>query len=168
MIHDAERKKTATADKSKIQFYEAISEVLEGVITYSKRLAGEAKSLADSEADPIAKKELLDIADIYSRVPENPAQTFREGLTTLWICWTAIHLENPNIGLSLGRLDQVLYPLYQRDKTIDINSAIELLCCLWLKIGDHVPMVPEAAEQLFGGQWHSAWSAPAACCPLDL
>ena len=29
--------------------------------------------------------------------------------------------------------------------------AIELLCCLWLKIGDHVPAVPEASEQLFGG-----------------
>jgi formate C-acetyltransferase len=63
-------------------------------------------------------------------------------------------LENPNVGLSLGRLDQVLDRLYQQDirrGTLDINSAIELLCCLWLKIGDHVPMLPEAAEQLFGG-----------------
>jgi formate C-acetyltransferase len=154
MIKDAEQKKAATTDRSKKQFYEAISEVLEGVITYSKRLAVEANTLADNEADPIAKNELREIANIHRRVPENPARNFREGLTTLWICWTAIHLENPNAGLSLGRLDQVLYPLYQKDiqsGTLDINSAIELLCCLWLKIGDHVPMLPEAAEQLFGG-----------------
>jgi len=32
-----------------------------------------------------------------------------------------------------------------------VGRAIELLCCLWLKIGDHVPTVPSAGEQLFGG-----------------
>ena len=106
------------------------------------------------EADPALEKQLLKIAEINRRVPESPAQSFREGLTTVWICWTAIHLENPNIGLSLGRLDQVLYDLYQEDLKkgdITIKDAIELICCLWLKIGDHVPAVPDAAEQLFGG-----------------
>ncbi|MFQ6078818.1 MAG: pyruvate formate lyase family protein, partial [Thermodesulfobacteriota bacterium] len=34
---------------------------------------------------------------------------------------------------------------------IDIQSGIELICCLWLKIGDHVPAIPDAGEQLFGG-----------------
>jgi formate C-acetyltransferase len=72
----------------------------------------------------------------------------------VWICWTAIHLENPNIGLSLGRLDQVLYDLYRQDidnGTINIEDAVELICCLWLKIGDHVPNIPDSGEQLFGG-----------------
>jgi pyruvate formate-lyase/glycerol dehydratase family glycyl radical enzyme len=154
MINDAERKKAATPDTSKKQFYEAISEVLEGVITYSKKLAAKANTLADKETDPIARDELRKIAAIHRRVPENPAQTFREGLTTLWICWTAIHLENPNLGLSLGRLDQVLDRLYQQDiqrGDLDIKGALELLCCLWLKIGDHVPLMPQAGEQLFGG-----------------
>jgi formate C-acetyltransferase len=32
-----------------------------------------------------------------------------------------------------------------------MEQAVELLCCLWLKIGDHVPTVPDAGEQLFGG-----------------
>jgi formate C-acetyltransferase len=56
--------------------------------------------------------------------------------------------------MSLGRLDQVLYPLYRLDideGRIDLQQALELLCCFWLKIGDHVPMVPNAGEQLFGG-----------------
>ena len=72
----------------------------------------------------------------------------------MWICWTALHLENPNVGLSLGRLDQILYDLYRKDidnKTINIEKAIELISCLWLKIGDHVPTIPDAGEQLFGG-----------------
>ena len=154
IINQANDKADSTDDASKKEFYAAISEVLEGIITYSNRLADEADRLAQDESDPELKKELLDMAAVNRRVPEHPAQSFREGLTTVWICWIAIHLENPNVGLSLGRLDQVLHELYQQDidkGTMTEEDAVELLCCLWLKIGDHVPTVPEAGEQLFGG-----------------
>jgi len=154
IIDEAKEKGNKTSDASKKEFYAAIPEALEGIIAYSKNLAKKAKGMADKEADPTIKKELLDIAEINNRVPEFPARTFRESLTTVWICWTAIHLENPNVGLSLGRLDQILYDLYRKDidnKTINIEQAIELISCLWLKIGDHVPTIPDAGEQLFGG-----------------
>jgi formate C-acetyltransferase len=154
IINEAKDKKDKTADDSKREFYAAISEALEGIITYSQRLAARAREMAGKQKDPTLKQELLDIAEVNSRVPEFPARTFREGLTTIWICWIAIHLENPNVGLSLGRLDQVLYNLYQDDiknNRLTIEKAIELLCSLWLKIGDHVPAVPDAGEQLFGG-----------------
>jgi formate C-acetyltransferase len=153
IIQEAEEKRVE-ASPSGVEFYTAIQEVMEGVIAYSRNLATEAERLAHQETDQALKQELLEIADINRHVPEFPARTFREGLTTVWICWTAIHLENPNIGLSLGRLDQVLYELYRQDidnRNIDIQDAIELLCCLWLKIGDHVPAMPDAGEQLFGG-----------------
>jgi formate C-acetyltransferase len=154
IINEAKERGEQAADDSKREFYTAISEVLEGIISYSRNLAIAAKRMAEKESNPVLKKELLDIAGINIRIPEFPAQTFREGLTTVWICWTAIHLENPNVGMSLGRLDQVLYDLYRKDidsGVITIADAIELLCCLWLKIGDHVPTIPEAGEQLFGG-----------------
>lgn len=154
IIDEAKSRRDDTLDKHKSRFYKAISEVLEGIITFSKNLAVEASRMADNENNPVLKKELLDIAEINSRVPEYPARTFREGLTTIWICWTAIHLENPNVGLSLGRLDQVLYDLYRNDvenNNLTIEEAIELISCLWLKIGDHVPSIPNAGEQLFGG-----------------
>lgn len=154
IINEAEERKSKTFDASKMEFYSAIKEVLEGIIVYSKNLSKKARELADKENDPALKKELLGIAEINSHVPELPARTFREGLTTVWLCWTAIHLENPNVGLSLGRLDQVLYALYRKDidsKKLAVDEAVELLCCLWLKIGDHVPSIPEAGEQLFGG-----------------
>jgi formate C-acetyltransferase len=154
IINEAKDKKNKTTHDSKREFYDAIPEALEGIITYSKRLAAKAKEMADKERDSVLKQELLDIAEINRRVPESPARTFREGLTTIWICWIAIHLENPNVGLSLGRLDQVLYNLYRKDMDggrLTMERAVELLCCLWLKIGDHVPTVPDAGEQLFGG-----------------
>ncbi len=154
VINEANDKRGQTTDQSAKEFYAAIGEVLEGIITYSKNLASKAQELAETETDPTVKKELHDMAAINRKVPEFAAQTFREGLTTVWICWTAIHLENPNVGLSLGRLDQVLYDLYRQDidrGTIDVQDATELLCCLWLKIGDHVPSIPDTGEQLFGG-----------------
>ena len=154
IINEARDKRDKTREDSKKEFYTAISEVLDGIIAYSKNLAVKAEEMADKEVNPTHKKELIDIAEINRRVPEFPARTFREGLTTVWICWTAIHLENPNVGLSLGRLDQVLYNLYRNDidkNTLTIEEAIELICCLWLKIGDHVPTIPDAGEQLFGG-----------------
>jgi pyruvate formate-lyase/glycerol dehydratase family glycyl radical enzyme len=154
IINEANEKKNKSTENGKKEFYEAIAEALEGIIAYSRNLADKADELAENESNPTLKQELRDIAQINRRVPEHPARTFREGLTTVWICWIAIHLENPNIGLSLGRLDQILYDLYRQDidkKTISIEDAVELVCCLWLKIGDHVPAIPDAAEKLFGG-----------------
>ena len=154
VIDEAREKEAAVDAPSRKEFYAAIREVQEGIISYSRNLAAEAERLAILENDPGRKQELLDIAAIHRQVPEFPARSFREALTTVWICWTAAHLENPNIGLSLGRLDQVLYDAYRRDMDqgrLTVADAIEMICCLWLKIGDHVPAVPEASEQLFGG-----------------
>ncbi len=154
IIEEAKEKESESSDGSKWEFYAAVAEAMEGVVTYSNNLASKAEELAARESDPAVKEEFLAMAAVNRNVPEHPAQSFREGLTTIWVCWTAIHLENPNAGLSLGRLDQLLYDIYRKDTdsgAIDIQEAIELICCLWLKIGDHVPMIPETGEQLFGG-----------------
>jgi formate C-acetyltransferase len=154
LIGETQERKAKAKDSASADFYASLGEAMEGIVAYAHNLAAEARRLASAERDESEKRELLALADIHDRVPEQPARTLREGLTTVWICWTAVHLENPNVGLSLGRLDQVLYPLYQNDialGTLTVGQAIELLCCLWLKVGDHVPLVPSAGEQLFGG-----------------
>jgi formate C-acetyltransferase len=129
-------------------------EVVEGIIAYSRALGREARRLAELASDAVEREELLRLAEIHDHVPERPARSFREALTTVWICWIAIHVESANAAMSLGRLDQVLVEYYQRDidsGTLSVGDAVELLSCLWLKIGDHVPTVPNSAEQLFGG-----------------
>jgi len=156
IINQAKENQAKTTDPAQKDFYAAICQVSEGIITYSKRLASAAQSLSDQEeeSDSELKRDLRQIAAVYRHVPEFPARSFREGLTTVWVVWTAIHLENPNVGLSLGRLDQLLYELYRRDidsGILNLQDAIELVCCLWLKIGDHVPAMPDTGEQLFGG-----------------
>jgi pyruvate formate-lyase/glycerol dehydratase family glycyl radical enzyme len=153
IIKEAEEKKSG-ADTEKSAFYEAIKLVLEGVIAYANNLSDEATKLAASETDADRKRELKELADICDRVPAEKPETFREGLNAVWICEAALHQENANIGFSIGRLDQVLFDLYQRDVNsgqLTVKEAIELIGCLWLKCADHVPMIPETAEALFGG-----------------
>jgi formate C-acetyltransferase len=154
IIDEARARRAAASDDRARDHYAAMAEALEGVVAYGLRLADRADELAASEPDPARRRELHELAEIHRRVPELPARSFREALTTVWICWTAVHLENPNVGLSLGRLDQLLWPLYRQDVAagaLDPAQAVELVSCLWLKIGDHVPTIADAGEQLFGG-----------------
>jgi formate C-acetyltransferase len=58
------------------------------------------------------------------------------------------------MAISPGRLDQILYPWYRRDVdagTLSERDALELMGCLWLKLNDNTNLVPETAEELFGG-----------------
>ncbi|MFH0823063.1 MAG: pyruvate formate lyase family protein, partial [Pseudomonadota bacterium] len=155
VIQDAEDRKGAALKPARKEFYEAVSTVLEGIIEFAHNLSVQARKMAAREATGSLKHiQLMEIADTYAWVPEFPARTFREGLTTVWLCWIALHLENFNAGLSLGRLDQVLYDLYRKDvdgERLTPEKAVELVSYFWLKIGDHVPAMPETGEQLFGG-----------------
>ena len=135
-------------------FYSAVQIALQGIIEYAGNLAKEAELLAGVASDPDDAKEFEEMAEICRRVPAKPATTFREAINSIWICQVGIHAENINMAMSPGRLDQVLYPYYQRDTAagrLELGRAIELIGCLWLKIADNVIMVPEASEIMFGG-----------------
>jgi formate C-acetyltransferase len=158
VIKKAEEKESglsdSEADSRKRDFYKAVGMVLEGMMAYAHKLSQEAASLAEREDDPARKQELLRMSEICQRVPKDRPTTFQEALQAIWICHVALHQENNNIALSLGRLDQILYPLYRQgieEGTLTPAQAVELVGCLFLKLADHVPMSPETAEELFGG-----------------
>jgi len=154
IIAEAEEKMKFSADKDTAAFYEAVKLVLEGVINYAHSLSDEAKKLAAVETDEDKRRELEIMADVCSKIPAEKPSTFREALNAVWICEVALHQEHNNIGFSIGRLDQVLYDLYRQDidsGELTVRDAIELLGCFWLKCGDHVPMIPDTAEDIVGG-----------------
>ncbi|MDD5093495.1 MAG: pyruvate formate lyase family protein [Dehalococcoidia bacterium] len=145
---------SAVENRQKTDFYQAVRMAIDGVLSYAQNLSREAGRMAEAEIDASRKRELEALRDICARVPGEKPQTFREALNAVWVCWIALHQENANVGLSLGRLDQTLYELYRND--IDSGNltpagAVELIGCFWLKIADHVPVVPETGEALFGG-----------------
>lgn len=158
IIKEAEEKAVSQPQDS--EFYRAVALVLRGTIAYAQSLSQEARRLAESEKDSARKAQLLEMARVCEEVPEGPAHSFREALNSIWICLIAIHAENINMAMSPGRLDQVLYPYYQKDiesGTLTVQEAMELVACLWIKLGDNVDLVPQVSEELFGG----AGTAPA-------
>ncbi|MCX7920589.1 MAG: formate acetyltransferase [Clostridia bacterium] len=147
-------------DQEKLNFYKAVQTVLKGIIDYANNLSRAAIELSKTVSDPVRKKSLEKMAEVCGRVPANPASTFHEAVNSLWISHISIHAENINMAMSPGRLDQILYKYYRKDMDegrLTIKEAMELVGCLWLKLADNVNMVPETAEELFGG----AGTAPA-------
>jgi formate C-acetyltransferase len=144
---------SSAEDQNKAYFYQAVKLVIDGVLAYAKNLSREADRLSKAENNTKRRQELETLRDICARVPGEKPQTFQEALNAIWICKVALHQENANVGFSLGRLDQVLYDLYRQDvdRGMALSEAAELVGCFWLNLADHVPLVAETGEQLFGG-----------------
>lgn len=152
---------------------EAMKITLLGINRYAANLAQEATRLAHIEVDAKRKEELQTLATICGKVPAMPAETLDEAMNAMWIVWTAIHMENSNTGTSLGRLDQWLQPYFERDiaklntqeeRKAYIKHAIELTGCFYMRLTDHVPLLPDIANYLFGGvidsSHHRGWHYP--------
>ncbi len=103
-------------DEDRSDYLRAMAIALRAVIDWSRRFAGRAERMAAAEPDSGRKDELLAIAERCARVPEHPARTLPEALQSLRLASIAIGIsEGSFASISLGRLDQYLHPLHQRD-----------------------------------------------------
>ena len=132
----------------------------EGMIAYARNLAKQVRKEMKAEPDPERRKELKVIADAVEHSPEFPARNMDEAVHAIWVHWIGVHMESTNAGFSLGRMDQWLQPVFESDmaklKTKEerdayVKHVIELLGCFYLRCQDHVPMVPDIGNYLFGG-----------------
>ena len=118
-------------------FLESIDIALQGVSIFARRLAERIKKEIEAEKDPERKSRLEQMYEICSRVPLEPAESFREAVQSLWTIKTAVELAHPVNLHCFGRLDQILYPYYKKDLElgrITREEARELLEELLLKI----------------------------------
>lgn len=117
-------------------FYNAVLIVLKAVRNFANRYSVLAKDLAEKELNQKRKIELLEISRICSKVPYEPAETFKEAVQSVWFIQLILQIESNGHSLSYGRFDQYMYPYYGRDiknGTIKESEALELLTCLWIK-----------------------------------
>ena len=99
-----------------------------------ERYAARARELAEEEEDTNRKAELLKIAEVCDWVPANPARTFYEALQSYYFAWLMLLWESSGFQ---GRVDQYLYPYYERDigeGRITKEEAQELVDCYILKL----------------------------------
>ena len=113
----------------KCEFYDGCRMELEALVRLQHRYADHARALAETAAEP-RRSELLEIADICDRVPEQPAKTFREGLQSIHffnvMAWDLYYF---------GRVDRYLIDLYNADVAagrITHEDAVELYACFLL------------------------------------
>ncbi|MBB5336109.1 glycyl radical protein [Pectinatus brassicae] len=137
----------------KITFYQAEIITCEGIITLANRYAAQAAYLANT-ATGSRQAELLEIADICSKVPENPPQTFKEAIQCVWFTQLGSILSENSLALNLGRFDQYMYPYYKNDLSKNIithEAALERIEALWLKLSEWVWAISSNTAQYFAG-----------------
>jgi len=129
----------------------AMSICCDAIITLGERYAAYARQLALTETDLTRRAELLQIADNCDVVPANKPQTYWQAIQMYWFVHIGVTTEiNPWDAYSPGRLDQHLFPFYQKDRDagiLDKDSAKELLECLWVKFNNQ-PAPPKVGITL--------------------
>ncbi len=150
----AELNEAIPEDKDKMVFYRSIILVSDGIVRLANRYSEKAKEMAAEEKDEARKAELLEIAEVCAKVPENPPTSFREALQFAWFVQLGgIISENP-LALNPGRFDQYMYPYYKADEEagkIDYDTALELVECLWLKYSEWAWTISANTADFFAG-----------------
>lgn len=138
-----------------VNFCQAVQISTTAVIKFAKRHATLAKKLAKTEADPTRKQELLDIAERCKQVPANPATTFADALQATLFTHICAQIESSiESGISLGRIDQFLWPYYKQDfdaALITRDEAQELLECFYIKLSHNLPLFDSDVSLAFSG-----------------
>ncbi len=121
-----------------VPFLRGVVMAMEASAEIGKRFAAKARELAEKEENATREAELLKIAEACDWVPANPARTFYEALQSFWFTfilqwWETIETK----GTSVGRMDQYLYPYYERDireGRLTREEAQELIDCWILRL----------------------------------
>jgi len=145
---------TIPEDFEKLQYLKAMLISNKAAIGFAERYSKLAKELAGECKDPERKWELEEISRICAKVPANPADTYHEAIQSIVLAWTVINIEGQGNGLCFGRLDQILYPFYKREKeagTLTDEMAKMLMSMLYIKANGIVNIDDTPTSQIFTG-----------------
>lgn len=140
------------ANASQQEFYRCVILVMQGVQKFMQRYADLLEEKADSY--PKYTASMRELAKICQNLQNRPAQSFHEALQSTWFLFVALHMESNASSFSPGRLDQILYPYYQKDlaeKKMDDDQALEMIECLWLKFNEIVYLRNKNSAKYFAG-----------------
>jgi formate C-acetyltransferase len=137
-------------------FYQGIIEVCEAIKNWADRLSAACLRKAETEKDPVRKKELKDMAAMMRRVPWGPATSFHDAVETSWVVCFFLFVEGAGPSITWGRWDQYMYPYYKRDIEAGIitpESAMELIEEMYIKVTSNVWFQSTQMAYIFGGYY---------------
>ena len=129
------------------RFLQAAIISMEALVRFGKRFAEKARQMALEEKDGKRRKELEEIAEICDWVPGNPSRNLHEALQCYWfvtLVTRLLDLQTSGLG---DRFDQIMYPIYKRDKEegrLSRLEAQELVEHVFLKMNEEGQLVPPA------------------------
>ncbi len=141
-------------DFDKIYFYKSIIDTAEGVMIYARRMSQYAAELAAKETDPRRKAELLKISEVNARVPAHKPESFWEAIQAVWTVESLLLVEENQTGMSIGRVDQYMYPYYAADIAagrMTEYEAFDLAGCMLIKMSEMMWITSEGGSKFFAG-----------------
>jgi pyruvate-formate lyase len=123
-----------TLNTASAAFYNGLNHVARGMQAWIGNTVAEALRLAGIEEDAKLSRNLEEMADINERLVIAPPKTFREACQ--WILWYDMAARMYNGSGSLGRLDVLLTPYYEREKadaTLSDGEAMFHIACLLVR-----------------------------------
>jgi len=132
-----ENQERFSKDNEKMTFLESVIILLNAVKRFIQRFSILAKDMAEDESDSKRKKELYEISDICKNISENPPQNLKEALQLIYFTHLISGLEDGGFAISVGRLDQYLYPYFIEDIKLgkaDNEEVQFLIECFFIKL----------------------------------
>lgn len=139
LIEEIQKYKKETDHPEKEEYYESALIAAEASSRFIRRYAETLRDYPNQCGLSIERRaEIEEMADICEKISCKPAESFREAVQFTWMLHIIANIQGGS-ALSFARIDQYLYPYYQRDleaKRVDAQEAKELLSCLWLKVNE--------------------------------
>ncbi|MFX1281515.1 MAG: pyruvate formate lyase family protein [Promethearchaeota archaeon] len=144
-LYQSKLKKTDDDFQEKYDFYEVVKTHYNAVIQFSNRYSELAYDMALKEENKDRRKELRIIGKMMKKFTVGTAETFYEAIQLIHFTQNIINIIYQRSVVALGRLDQILWPYYEKDlesKRIRREFALELIEELNLKLTWNVTILP--------------------------
>jgi pyruvate-formate lyase len=141
------RRYAARAGAEKADFYAGLEAIVTGVQDWIARTAASSRDMARMAANHQERANLEEIADMNEWLVDKPPRTLREACQ--WILWYQVMARMYNGSGSLGRLDLLLEPFFERDTAagvLDEEQAIFHIACLLLRDTAYIQLGGPDAE----------------------
>ncbi|HUV07124.1 MAG TPA: pyruvate formate lyase family protein [Spirochaetia bacterium] len=135
-------------------FLQSVLICFDAVSQYLGRCAAKAEETAQTEKSETRKDELEQLAGVCRRISSDAPRTFWEALQLIWSVHLFRWVESNGHSVTIGRLDQLLFPFYTRDLEEDIltrEKARELLSHFFIKVGQIKKIRPWSETVYKGG-----------------
>lgn len=139
----------------KRDFYKATIICLEAAIKYISRYAFLAEKMAHKQRSEQRKQELLAMSKNCYQIAGGAPQTFWQAAQLFNFAVTLTQIEGNGHSISYGRMDQWLFPFYQKDvidNSVEKDFILEIIEVLYVKMNNPTKLKDKGTVKVRNGR----------------